>query len=137
MRSGTVIAALMAVLLASARGAEKGEAPPSDPAVVGTVCFRLGTCMVVAASKAGALKPGDELLVGRAALLVSVAKGGERLDAWGEWQEVGRIKVRFLRGASFAVAFVTKETPMTGVDGKPAANIRPGDRVRRAAAAPK
>jgi len=131
MRRGMLIAAVMAMLLASARGAEKGEARPASPEVVGTVCFRLGTCVVVAASKAGGLKAGDVLRVGRAPLLVSVAKAGKRLDAWGPWEEAGAVTVRVLRGTRFAVAFVSAEKPVTGIDGKPVGNIRPGDTLRR------
>jgi hypothetical protein len=89
----------------------------------------------VALDEGAAARPHDQLLVGRAALLVAVAKGKERLEAWGDWQEVGRVKVRLLRGQRCCIAFVIQEGARTGVAGEPVPNIRPGDIVYRASGA--
>ena len=102
---------------------------PEGATVVGTIAARLGTYVVVALGKGAHVQPNEELTVGRPALLVAVAKGKERVEAWGEWEGAGHIKVRFLRGESCAIAFVTRETPRSGLEGELAANIRPGDVV--------
>jgi len=107
------------------------DARAKGATVVGTVCARLGTYVVVALTEGAKLQPNEEFLVGRPALLVAVAKGKERVEAWDNWRQAGRIKVRFPWGARHWVAFVTEENSRTGPGGEPAPNIRPGDIVYR------
>ena len=129
MRILAVAIVAMHALLGAAQAAAVDAARAKGAGVVGTVSARLGNCVVVVAAKGVALKPGQELVVARPQLLVALAKGRERLDAWGQWQDAGRIRVRILRGARCCIAFVIQETPRTGLEGKPAPNIRPGDLV--------
>jgi len=126
-------------LLAGSSMAAAAETPgpmaacPKGSTPVGTVTARLGTVVVLALDVGAAVRPGEELLVGRPALLIAVAKGQERVEAWGDWQEAGRVQIRALRGARGAIAFVTAEAPRTGALGEPVPNIRPGDVLYRPA----
>jgi hypothetical protein len=120
---------------AHGRAEDAADARPKGTTVVGTVCSRLGSCVVVAAAEGVKLRLGEQFLVGRPSLLVAVAKGKQRLDAWGNWQEAGRIAIRLLRAERYAIAFVASETPRTGLGQEPVPNIRPGDLVYRPAAA--
>lgn len=121
-------AGIPTVLLLAAAVAGAGEARrPKGATVVGTVVARRGGLVVVLAAEDGALRRGQELVAGRSRLLVAIAKDKKRMEAWGEWEEAGRVQVRLLRGKRCAVGFVIGENARTGVDGKPAPNIRPGD----------
>ena len=133
MRAAAV-AALLAACLPAAGGAGLDAVVPKGATVVGTVSARRGNRVVVLANAEGLFRPGQQLGVGRAALLVSLAKGKGKLAAWGDWQDAGRIRVRILRGARCCIAFIAQEAPRTGIDGKPAPNIRPGDTVLRISA---
>lgn len=121
-------AGILTVLLLAAVAAAAGEAPrPKDAAVVGTVAARRGSVVVVLAAKDGALRPGQELAAGRSRLLVAIARDKERMEAWGEWEQAGRVRLRLLRGKRCAIGFIISENARTGADGQPAPNIRPGD----------
>ncbi len=129
-------AAILAVHCAvgGAWAAGAAGAPPKGATVVGTVSARRGNCVVVVVAQGATLAPGQELRVRRARLLVALAKGGERLEVWTRWEDVGRIRARVLKGPRCCIAFVTDEPARTGIDGKPAPNIRPGDVVCRGGA---
>lgn len=129
MRS--VLLAVAVVACAFAWGGEADGPRPKGSTAVGTACARRGSRVVIAIAKGATLRVGEELLVGRPELLVALNKGTERVEAWGRWRDAGRLRVRSLRGPRCAIAFIIDETPRTGVDGKPAANIRPGDIVLR------
>lgn len=131
MRPVLLVAAVLAS--AAAWGAE-AAAPRTEGAAVGTVCARRGSWVVLVAAKGVTLRAGEELAVGRPELLVAVAKGDEVAEAWGPWAAAGRLRIRALHGPRCAIAFIAAETPRTGVDGKPAPNIRPGDTLLRSPA---
>jgi len=121
-------AALAACSLCAAAG--EGAARP-DGGAIGTVAARRGNLVVVVAAEGVVFAEGQELVVGRSEFLVAFAKGQERVEAWGAWAEAGRVRARIVRGGRCCIAFITKETPRAGIDGKPAPNIRPGDTVRK------
>jgi len=140
---------LAALLLSSFPGlaAQGGPPSPKEARAVGTITARLGTGVTVALAEGAAVQANEELVVGRPALLVAVAKGNEVLAAWGDWQEAGRIRLRVPRPSTgsgrsehvegrsirYWTAFVEDEKPLTGVGGESVANIRPGDVVYRPA----
>ena len=125
----TLIALILAAswLLGAAEAEEAAGLRDARQGAIGVVTARRGSCVVVLAGKAGALAVGQELAVRRPTLLVAIAKGKEQVEAWGGWEEVGRVRVRVLRGPRGGLAFITHETARKGIDGKPAPNIRPGD----------
>lgn len=132
MRLSTLGALLPVVLAcASARAAEAPVPKPKGAAAVGTVCGRQGTYVVVALAKGATVKAGEQLVVGRPRLLVSVATPKKRLSLWGDWHEAGRIIVRAALGARYCIAHVAKETPRPGLGRQAPPNIRPGDIVYR------
>jgi hypothetical protein len=93
------------------------------------VAARLGPRLTLALSAGAGVKPGSQFRVGRARLLAVVAKGQERIEAWGDWEEAGRIRVWRLRGKSCADALVEADAPRKGPSGQRVPNIRPGDTV--------
>jgi len=123
----------------SAFAAEPGAGPmaacPKGTTPVGTVTGRLGTFVVLSLLDGVAVRPGETLLAGRPALLIAVAKGPERVEAWGDWQEAGRVQIRAMRGPRAAIAFVTADGPRTGPRNEPVPSIRPGDILYRPAGA--
>lgn len=126
--------ALMALCIApsAARGAGSADARPKDTAFVGTVTARRGSYAVVAVAEGAKAQMGVELLVGRPALLVAVAKGKKKIEAWGHWQEAGRIKLLAQAAPGFHLALIVHDNPLTGPGGERAPSIRPGDLVYRA-----
>jgi len=129
----TLTALMVACLLSGAAHAgARLDGCPKDAPVVGTVCARLGNCAVVALAKGASVQAGERLLVGRPTLLVTLAKGKGKLEVWSKWQMAGHVQARLIQGTRVCIAFVVQETPRTGANGKPAPNIRPGDRVCRA-----
>ena len=137
MKLARLAAVLVSALPCTLAQAAGPAAPrPTGTTVLGTVCARLGTRVVIVAAQGAVLRPGQEFLVGRPALLVIVAKDKKPATVWGKWQEAGRIRVRFVYGTRACIAFVTTETPLTIPGGTPAPNIRPGDVVYRPSSIP-
>jgi hypothetical protein len=101
--------------------------------VVGRVTARAGTLVVIAVGEGQAVKPSEELAVGRGRLLVSLAQSKKKTDVWADWQEAGTVKIRLLRGDRFAFATIISDAALRGIGGRPAPNIRAGDLVYRRA----
>lgn len=109
---------LLSLLLSALALAGAPEAP-----VVGVVCSRQGACAIVYGP---GMAPGQELVVARPRLLIALAGNQGKRSVWGEWEKVGRLRVRRLLAKNYALAFVTEETQRTA---GPAQNVRPGDPV--------
>ena len=129
MRTATLIlAALLALWGSSARGGAPPMPLPKGAKQIGTVAARRGTRVTLVLEAGASVKGGTQLLV--------VAQGQERRQAHGEWDEVGRIQIRLLRGTTCATGSVVAEVPRKGPDGGRVANIRPGDTVYTSGSGP-
>ena len=109
---------------------------PKGAKQIGTVAARRGTRVTLVLEAGASVKGGTQLLVGRPGIVVVVAQGQERRQAHGEWDEVGRIQIRLLRGTRCATGSVVAEVPRKGPDGGRVANIRPGDTVYTSGSGP-
>lgn len=120
----------------AARGAEPLPAGSPRAAAVGTVSWRLGNRVGIAAAEGVTLRPNEELLVGRSLLLVTLAAQGKLLEAWGDWRPAGRIQLRAARGPRHWLGFVLEDAaPPQPAEAGAAPNVQPGDLVYRAAGA--
>jgi len=116
---------ILALMVSAAVLAEAGG-PPGP--TVGFVCSRQGACVLLYAP--GAVE-GQELVVARPTVLISVTANKTKTTVWAKWRGVGRVRVRRLLAKNYALAHVVQETTRTPTEGQ---NIRPGDPVFKAKA---
>jgi len=112
-----VLVAFLSVLLVG------GEAPPQRAVVAGFVCARRGAGVILYAPGA---QVGQEFLVGRPGLLISLASSGKKTYLWAKWEPAGRLRVRQQLASNYFLAQVVEETHRSENSGE---NIRPGDPV--------
>lgn len=128
-RVGAAIALAALVALPAAAGPE--EARPDGAAVVGTVAYRLGGHVLLAAGPRAALKPYQTLRVGRATRLIVVRRGDKLVRRWLDWRQVGTLVVRRELHGGIWAARVESETDGQAPGHKTAPGLRAGDIVYR------